>query len=210
MSEPGRLDCPWRSGWLCRRRPNRCCFMPAMRDHRLGIKDGRGAVTDRSIVLRGPRPRPRLVPEDDRWQYEFREWTCVPCGIDCPDPARLAVFYSNLLGLPITYGSSDWVVVAESDRSSGYAFQRAPDHQPPRWPDPPYPQQFHLDVMVDDLDEADAWVVQLGAGPLSSCKHVYADPAGHPVCLIRRPDWAPPIHKQPTRVGARPDLKPVH
>jgi hypothetical protein len=22
---------------------------------------------------------------------------------------------------------------------------------------------------------------------------VYADPAGHPFCLIRRPHWAPPI-----------------
>jgi hypothetical protein len=23
--------------------------------------------------------------------------------------------------------------------------------------------------------------------------HVYADPAGHPFCLIPRPKWAPPI-----------------
>jgi hypothetical protein len=23
--------------------------------------------------------------------------------------------------------------------------------------------------------------------------NVYADPAGHPFCLIRRPEWAPPI-----------------
>ena len=31
---------------------------------------------------------------------------------DCPDPAALAAFYSALLGLPITYRSPDWVVVA--------------------------------------------------------------------------------------------------
>ena len=46
--------------------------------------------------------------------------------IDCPDPAALAEFYSQLLGLPVTYRSADWVVVAASDTSSGLAFQRAP------------------------------------------------------------------------------------
>ena len=70
---------------------------------------------------------------------------------DCPDPSGLAEFYSALLGLPITYRSVDFVVVAHDDRSSGFAFQLAPDHRPPDWPDPQRPQQVHLDVMVDDL-----------------------------------------------------------
>jgi hypothetical protein len=52
--------------------------------------------------------------------------------IDCPDPHALAVFYSELVGLPITYTSDDWVVIAVKADTSGYAFQRAPDHQPPR------------------------------------------------------------------------------
>src|SRR5918996_879765 len=82
--------------------------------------------------------------------------------IDCPDPEALAGFYSELVGLPITYRSDDWVVVSVTDRTSGVAFQRAPDHRPPAWPDPARPQQFHLDVMVDDLDAADAQVVDLG------------------------------------------------
>lgn len=114
--------------------------------------------------------------------------------IDCPNPHRLAAFYSELLGLPITYESDDFVVVAESSQTSGYSFQRAPDHQPPRWPDPAYPQQLHLDVMVDDLNEADEKVVELGAVRLAEGDHVYADPAGHPFCLIPRPTWAPPIN----------------
>ncbi|MBN9621251.1 MAG: VOC family protein [Actinobacteria bacterium] len=117
--------------------------------------------------------------------------------IDCPDPAGLARFYSELLGLPVTYESADWVVVAESDRTSGFAFQLAPDHRPPRWPDPDHPQQMHLDVMADDLDEASRRVVALGARPLPGGDHVFADPAGHPFCLIRRPAWAPPVTSEP-------------
>lgn len=117
--------------------------------------------------------------------------------IDCPQPAALAAFYSELLGLPVTYTSVDWVVIAANDTTSGLAFQLAPDHQPPTWPDPTRPQQFHLDVMVDDLDAAAHQVVELGARPLGG-EHVYADPAGHPFCLIRRPGWAPPVRATAT------------
>ncbi len=114
--------------------------------------------------------------------------------IDCPNPAELAAFYSELLGLAVTYQSTDWVVIAESDTTSGFAFQLAPDHQPPQWPDPSRPQQFHLDVMVDDLAAAEPQVLALGARPVPERDHVYTDPAGHPFCLILRPGWAPPIH----------------
>jgi catechol 2,3-dioxygenase-like lactoylglutathione lyase family enzyme len=116
--------------------------------------------------------------------------------IDCPDPTALADFYSELLGLPVTYRSDDWVVISQNDTTSGIAFQLALDHQPPRWPDPDRPQQVHLDVMVDDVDTAEPRVLDLGARRLSSNgdgSRVYADPAGHPFCLIPRPAWAPPI-----------------
>jgi hypothetical protein len=55
--------------------------------------------------------------------------------LDCPDPRALASFYSTLLGDPITYVSDDWVVVSTSSQASGLAFQLAPDHRPPTWPD---------------------------------------------------------------------------
>jgi len=45
--------------------------------------------------------------------------------------------------------------------------------------------------MVEDPAEAGTRVVALGARPLGG--DVYADPAGHPFCLIRRPHWAPPV-----------------
>ncbi len=112
--------------------------------------------------------------------------------VDCPDPAAVAGFYSALLGLPVTYRDDDWVVVAASDMSSGLAFQRAPGNLPPTWPDPAVPQQVHLDIMVEDVAAAGARVLTLGAVKLDG-ENVYADPAGHPFCLIRRPRWAPPI-----------------
>lgn len=113
-------------------------------------------------------------------------------AFDCADPPALAAFYSEVLGWPVTYRSPDWVVVAASDTSSGLAFQLAPDHRPPTWPDPAVPQQIHFDIMVEDPDAAGALVVALGATALAG-DHVYADPAGHPFCLVRRPRWAPPI-----------------
>src|SRR3984885_652826 len=71
--------------------------------------------------------------------------------LDCPDPAALAAFYSRLLGQPITYQSDDWVVVAANDASSGLAFQLAPGHRRPSWPDNAVPQQLHLEIMVEDV-----------------------------------------------------------
>jgi catechol 2,3-dioxygenase-like lactoylglutathione lyase family enzyme len=112
--------------------------------------------------------------------------------LDCPDPAAMAGFYAELLGQPITYQSEDFAVVADSDTTSGLAFQRVPGHQPPTWPDPAVPQQVHLDVMVEDPAEAGPRVLALGAVRLDG-ENVYADPAGHPFCLIKRPAWAPPI-----------------
>jgi hypothetical protein len=60
-------------------------------------------------------------------------------------------------------------------------------YTPPTWPTQEQPQQMHLDVIVDDLDTAEAAVIALGA-----TKHehqpgttfrVFLDPAGHPFCL---------------------------
>jgi catechol 2,3-dioxygenase-like lactoylglutathione lyase family enzyme len=110
---------------------------------------------------------------------------------DTPEPAALAAFWSRLLGQPITYTSDDFVVVAASSAASGLAFQLAPGHQRPTWPDPAVPQQVHLDVMVEDVAAAGPRVLALGAVKLDG--DVYADPAGHPFCLIKRPGWAPPL-----------------
>lgn len=116
--------------------------------------------------------------------------------LDCPEPRLLAEFYSALLGQPVTYESPDFVVVAADTTSSGLAFQRAPDHRRPTWPDPAIPQQIHLDVMVESVAAAGPFVLGLGATRLED-DGVFADPAGHPFCLIPRPHWAPPLTDEP-------------
>lgn len=110
---------------------------------------------------------------------------------DCPDPAT---FCSPLLGRPVTYESPDFVVVAADATSSGLAFQRAPGHLAPTWPEPGIPQEVHLEVMVDSVADATPVVLGLGATRLDD-GGVFADPAGHPFCLIPRLDWAPPLQE---------------
>lgn len=73
------------------------------------------------------------------------------------------------------------------DDGSVYAFQRVQGFERPRWPDPAKPQQFHLDVDVPDLADAGLKVLALGATLLHTDDRgwlVFADPAGHPFCLI--------------------------
>ncbi|ASW53927.1 VOC family protein [Plantactinospora sp. KBS50] len=112
--------------------------------------------------------------------------------IDCPDPRALAGFYAQLLGLPVTFDDGDdpdaWVVLGgKPGELPRLAFQRALDLLPPAWPDPARPQQFHLDVTVEDVDEAEPQVLALGATRLTAVDdehfRVYADPVGHPFCL---------------------------
>ncbi|GAA2715268.1 VOC family protein [Micromonospora olivasterospora] len=110
--------------------------------------------------------------------------------IDCPDPRALAAFYSELLGLPLLEGDSEgdeWVVLGgPPGRQPRLAFQQAPDLRPPTWPDPELPQQFHLDVTVEDIEAAEKAALALGARRLpgeGTGWRVYADPAGHPFCL---------------------------
>ncbi|MDX6227409.1 MAG: hypothetical protein QOI76_799 [Frankiales bacterium] len=105
--------------------------------------------------------------------------------LDCPDPPALAAFYSALLGWPVVRSDNDWWTISDGT-GPRLAFQLAPDHVPPAWPDPGRPQQLHLDIVVDDIEAAEAEVLALGATRLPGGEEdfrVYADPAGHPFCL---------------------------
>ena len=109
--------------------------------------------------------------------------------LDCPDTRVLAEFYRDLLGWQISYVDPDDGWTTLSGGPYKVAFQQAPDYQPPRWPDPNYPQQMHIDVTVDDLDIAEKQVLDLGARkadvqPSTDNQfRVFLDPAGHPFCL---------------------------
>jgi Glyoxalase-like domain len=66
------------------------------------------------------------------------------------------------------------------------AFQAVDRYVAPRWPDPAHPQQFHLDFHVQELGRTHSTVLALGGRLLESARgwRVYADPAGHPFCLV--------------------------
>ena len=70
--------------------------------------------------------------------------------------------------------------------------------RPPRWRDPAYPTQIHLDVLVVDLDVAERAVLDHGATKLEEFPswRVYADPVGHPFCLY------PGLREPTDRLGA--------
>jgi predicted enzyme related to lactoylglutathione lyase len=105
--------------------------------------------------------------------------------IDCPDPDALASFYGTMLDWKVEAGD-DWVDV-RADYGQCLSFQKVDDYTPPAWPSQDVPQQMHLDVVVDDLDAAEAAVLDLGATrheqQPGTTFRVFLDPAGHPFCL---------------------------
>ncbi|MEU1406630.1 VOC family protein [Streptomyces sp. NPDC005728] len=115
--------------------------------------------------------------------------------LDCSEPTELAEFYQMLLGGAVNQEDRRWALGegwATLHTPSGLvlAFQRVADYMPPQWPDSTRPQQFHLDFGVADLDRAQEQVLASGARMLDDGSggrswRVYADPAGHPFCLVR-------------------------
>lgn len=108
--------------------------------------------------------------------------------LDTSDTHRLAAFYAALLGGEVEAEDDTWVVLTEPT-GRRLAFQLAPQHEPPRFPDPAGSQQFHLDVQVDDVDDAESKVLALGATRVTDAVgendfRVYRDPSGHPFCLV--------------------------
>jgi extradiol dioxygenase family protein len=108
--------------------------------------------------------------------------------LDCRDPHELAKFYAGVLGGSTTVDNDDWVVLTDP-AGRRIAFQRAPEHEPPQFPDPQGSQQFHLDIEVDDIDEAEPKVLNLGATRVQDAQEdddfrVYRDIAGHTFCLV--------------------------
>jgi catechol 2,3-dioxygenase-like lactoylglutathione lyase family enzyme len=105
--------------------------------------------------------------------------------LDCPDPQALAAFYGAMLGWKVDV-SDGWAHV-RADYGQCISFQPVEAYTPPDWPGQQVPQQMHLDVIVDDLDAAEAAVLELGATRHAlqpgTTFRVFLDPAGHPFCL---------------------------
>jgi hypothetical protein len=82
-----------------------------------------------------------------------------------------------------------WVVIGSAPGLRELAFQRAAaDWTAPRWPGPAYPQQMHLDIRVSDAGRAEQELPALGAARVPGAREtgfrVFADPAGHPFCIV--------------------------
>jgi hypothetical protein len=126
--------------------------------------------------------------------------------LDTTDPRRLAEFYRQLFGLRYQPGDEppgpgqpdpkgqDWLILTSPADGVALAFQKVGELPEATWPDGRVPQQLHLDTTVStlaDLDVAHERALALGARLLEDRSNdpeeplrVYADPAGHPFCII--------------------------
>lgn len=108
--------------------------------------------------------------------------------LDCRNPRLLAAFYAELLGGEVEIDDETWVTLTDP-QNRRLAFQLAPEHEPPDFPDRRGSQQFHLDIEVDDIEDAQASVLALGASRVTDALdendfRVFRDPAGHTFCLV--------------------------
>lgn len=125
--------------------------------------------------------------------------------LDTTDPRRLAEFYRQMFGLWYGPGDEppgpgqpdprgqDWLIL-KNPAGGALAFQKVEKLPEVTWPDGPVPQQLHLDTTVPTmagLDVAHGRALALGARLLEDRSddpeeplRVYADPAGHPFCII--------------------------
>ena len=108
---------------------------------------------------------------------------------DAADLTAESTFWAGVLGGTVDAEDGWHMVLVDGKPRVGV--QLAPDHVPPDWPDGDPKLQIHLDLWVDDIDEAHSRVMDLGARLLKPAEggddpddfQVYADPAGHPFCL---------------------------
>jgi predicted enzyme related to lactoylglutathione lyase len=115
--------------------------------------------------------------------------------VDCADPARLASFWSVLLGLAITGEHGDdagWATVgSRRDHQPRLTFQRVPEPKTAK-------VRIHLDIQADDIGAAREQVEDLG-GRWSGKRHdhddgtviVMHDPEGNEFCLVQYYDSTP-------------------
>ena len=106
--------------------------------------------------------------------------------VDCVDPQRVARFWAGLLGREPGPAQHGWIYLGErGDPQPRLVFQPVPEASTGK-------VRIHLDISVDDIDEAMRRVEQLG-GRFTGERHDYdedvvvveADPEGHEFCLVQ-------------------------
>jgi predicted enzyme related to lactoylglutathione lyase len=106
--------------------------------------------------------------------------------IDCTDPHRVARFWSLLLDREPGPSQDGWVYLGHrGDTQPRLVFQPVPEPKAGK-------ARIHLDVTVDDIDDAIELVTALG-GRTTGERHDYtegavvvmADPEAHEFCLVQ-------------------------
>jgi catechol 2,3-dioxygenase-like lactoylglutathione lyase family enzyme len=132
--------------------------------------------------------------------------------LDAADLDAVSSFWARLLGGRV-YADDGFHCVLDGDGRWTIGVQLAPDHAPPEWPDG-NAQQVHLDLHVDDGDEAHRHALECGATllrdlddePDAEPLRIYADPAGHPFCI----GWGHPTDESIRRLfDTLPDPNPA-
>ena len=104
--------------------------------------------------------------------------------IDCHDGDLLAEFWAKVLGGTPVRESVEWVAVTMADGSTTVSFQQVPEDKTGK-------NRVHLDVLVDDLEQAAARCVELGATQVTDRQAdpvadfiVLRDPEGNEFCVV--------------------------
>ena len=108
--------------------------------------------------------------------------------VDCADPQQLAHFWSELLGGAVSEPLPGWRRLAGRGDGPALTFQPVPEAKVGK-------ARLHLDIDVDDVDDAVAEVLRRGGSDLG-WRHEYdegvvvvvADPEGNEFCLVQHYD----------------------
>ena len=110
--------------------------------------------------------------------------------LDASETEPIARFWSAVLGWPILALTPEYAMLQGPSHALGIGM--IPDHHRPAWPDDGH-KQFHFDLAVDDLEDAAARCVELGAERVDPQPGetwiVLRDPAGHAFCLTDAAAW---------------------
>jgi predicted enzyme related to lactoylglutathione lyase len=108
--------------------------------------------------------------------------------IDCHDPERLAAFWASVFGTAEEWRGGDpvqYIDLGATDGSPVIRFQRVPEPKTVK-------DRIHLDLRVDDLEEACRRVIELGGTRVEQADfreydvtfRVMLDPEGNEFCLV--------------------------
>ncbi|MGZ5344992.1 MAG: VOC family protein [Actinomycetota bacterium] len=108
--------------------------------------------------------------------------------IDCHDPEGLAAFWASIFGAGEEWRGGDpvqYIDLGATDGSPMLRFQRVPEPKTVK-------DRIHLDLRVDDIDEACGRVIELGGVRVEQgdvheydvAFRVMLDPEGNEFCLV--------------------------